>query len=102
MCICNKKAVSVSYMPAPVFMKEGMFTLVLQRSQKVTEKMSEKILRLIGGNNSITTHQLAEILGKSTRTIERYLNNFKKQGILQRIGPDKGGHWKIIKKETLS
>lgn len=62
--------------------------------------MSEKILRLITENNHITTGELSVLLNKTTRTIERQLKELKEQGYLQRIGPDKGGYWKIVKKES--
>jgi len=29
--------------------------------------------------------------------IKYHLNLFKKRGIIRRIGPDKGGHWKVVK-----
>ncbi|MCM8543322.1 MAG: hypothetical protein NE328_23840 [Lentisphaeraceae bacterium] len=32
----------------------------------------------------------------STRSIERNLKTLQKQGKLERIGPDKGGHWEVI------
>jgi ATP-dependent DNA helicase RecG len=93
-------------LPVPVFHKEGIFTVTLMRSdalseklsEKMSEKMSEKILRLVGENNSITTEELASLLSKSTRTIERQIKQLKEQGKIERMGPDKGGYWKIIKK----
>jgi len=33
---------------------------------------------------------------KSPRTIENYIKKLKNKGILYRIGPNLGGHWKII------
>jgi len=29
---------------------------------------------------------------------KEYLDKLKKKGILRRVGPDKGGHWEVIKK----
>ena len=92
-------------LPEPVFQKEGIFTLTLKRpdidsgkmSEKMSEKVSEKILRLINENSLITTEELAGVVGKSTRTVERQIKQLKEQGKIERIGPDKGGYWKIIK-----
>ncbi len=66
-------------------------------SQKMSEEMSEKIIRLIENEPSISARELATILEKSTRTIERKIAGLKKEGKLKRIGPDKGGHWEVIK-----
>ena len=38
---------------------------------------------------------MSESLGISTRSVERNLNNLKNVGKIERIGPDKGGYWKV-------
>ncbi len=69
-------------------------------SEKMSEKMSEKnlerVLELIGQNREITMAVLAEKIGVSPRTIERYIKILKENGKLLRKGPDKGGHWVIV------
>jgi ATP-dependent DNA helicase RecG len=40
---------------------------------------------------------LAELLGLTIKGIEYHLTKLKKQGIIERIGPNKGGYWKINK-----
>lgn len=57
----------------------------------------EKILELMTGNSSITTQELAESVGLSIKGIEKAIRLLKKEGQLQRIGPDKGGHWEVVK-----
>ncbi len=69
-------------LPEPVFQKQGMFTVVMQRPVKP----SEKILRLIGENNQITIVELSEQLGKSTRAIEMQIKKLKDRNLLERIG----------------
>jgi ATP-dependent DNA helicase RecG len=64
-------------------------------SEKKSEKTSEKILHLIAGNNKITIAELAEVVGVAPRSIERNIQHLQKQGLLRRIGPDKGGHWEV-------
>ena len=39
--------------------------------------------------------ELAVLLGKSVRTIERATAKLVKAGELRRIDPDKGGHWEV-------
>lgn len=60
-----------------------------------SEKSSEKILRLISENKYISAQELAEILGISSRAVEKQISNFKDKGLLKRIGSDKGGYWEI-------
>lgn len=55
----------------------------------------QQILELIKKNNRITTKEIAFILSKSARQIERILATLKEKGILQRVGSSKTGHWKI-------
>jgi ATP-dependent DNA helicase RecG len=55
-----------------------------------------KIIKLIKNNPRITRKELAEQIGNITEDgIKYHLNNLKKQGVLQRVGPDKGGYWQI-------
>ncbi len=67
-----------------------------EMSVKTSVKTSVKILEAIKSNDQITIPELAEIIGVTTRSIERNIQNLQQEGELVRIGPDKGGHWKII------
>jgi ATP-dependent DNA helicase RecG len=40
--------------------------------------------------------QIAEKIGVSTTAIEKNIKKLQEKGIIKRVGPDKGGHWKII------
>ena len=60
-----------------------------------TQKTVEKILEAIKSNPKITQNELAEIAGLTRRGIEWNLAKLKEKGILERIGPAKGGHWEI-------
>jgi ATP-dependent DNA helicase RecG len=61
------------------------------------EKTREKILRLIGENSAITTQEMARALGLSLKGVEKIIRILKRQELLCRVGPDKGGHWEITK-----
>jgi predicted HTH transcriptional regulator len=58
-----------------------------------------QILFEIQNNPNITAEQIAEKINKTSRTAENYLANLKKRGILKRVGPKLGGHWKIVNRE---
>lgn len=69
--------------------------MIKESSEKGSEKSSEKILRLISENKYISAQELAEILGISSRAVEKQIANLKDKGLLKRVGPDKGGYWKV-------
>lgn len=64
--------------------------------EEVPEKSSEKILRHLRQSPSSSAKVLAEQLGISSRAVEKQINLLKKDAKLIRIGPAKGGHWKVI------
>ena len=64
-----------------------------------SQKSSQKIIELIAGNLSITTQEMADVVGISRRAVAKQLANLQAEGIVKRVGPDKGGHWKIVKED---
>ena len=56
----------------------------------------ENILASISKNSNISTKELAAMCSLSERQVQRIMTKLKKQGVIRRIGPDKGGHWEII------
>ena len=73
-------------------------TISLQRPQKasdIVEKTSEKILRLAKMNPQITIDELTSNIGRTTRSVEMQIQKLKESGKIERIGTDKGGHWKV-------
>ncbi len=53
------------------------------------------ILDNLTNNSQLTAQELAVMLNKTTRTIERNIRELRETGILSRIGSDKTGHWEI-------
>ena len=64
--------------------------------QKIISGLEEKILEEIKENHSISRREIAEILAISPETVKEYLQKLKNKKIIKRIGPDRGGHWKIL------
>lgn len=54
-------------------------------------------MRFISENPQITTNQLAEFANLSVAGVEKNLRQLKKKNLIRRIGPDKGGHWEVVK-----
>jgi len=68
-----------------------------EKIEKSKEKSKEKIMRFISENPQITTNQLAELTNLSIAGVEKNLRRLKEQNLIRRVGPDKGGHWEVIK-----
>ncbi|MDE6717941.1 MAG: winged helix-turn-helix transcriptional regulator [Muribaculaceae bacterium] len=66
----------------------------------VTEKQKteDKIIGLLQVNPKHSSKTLAEAIGITQKGIEKQLAKLKTQGKIERIGPAKGGFWKIMKK----
>lgn len=70
-----------------------------QKTPKVDRKGGQKthdvILSLITENPQITSMQMAERLGINRSAISKHLKRMQAEGVVRRIGPDKGGHWEV-------
>ena len=58
-------------------------------------KRQKVIVDFIRMNNKISAAEIADILKTNPRTIQRDLQQLKNKGIIERIGNDRGGYWKI-------
>lgn len=58
-------------------------------------EMSEKIFALIRNTPEITIMTLVDQIGKSHVTIEKILKDLQKAKKIERVGPTKGGYWKV-------
>jgi len=54
------------------------------------------IIKSVLENKKITQRLLSEIVGISPKNIRNNMQKLKENGILKRIGPDKGGYWKVL------
>lgn len=63
---------------------------------KTRVETRDAMLRLIKENPSITRKELANLLNLTVKGIDWNIKQLKSAGILQRIGPNKGGHWEVV------
>ena len=70
----------------------------LQQRKDVGKDVGKRniIIDMIRNNPEITIPDIAKNTGFTTRTIERYIAELKTNGILERSGGRKRGHWIII------
>lgn len=67
--------------------------------QKTQQKTQQKIVALIENNPQITTQEMADSIGIDRSNVYRNIKKLQEQGIILRVGPDKGGHWEVITPE---
>ncbi|MCX7025276.1 MAG: Fic family protein [Spirochaetes bacterium] len=60
--------------------------------------VNEKILDFLKREPGLSANELATLLNKTTRTLERHLKALREQGRLKRVGSDKAGHWEIMER----
>ena len=74
-------------------------TDVTEKVTDVTEKVTgieAKILELISNDPVITTSKLANMLSVTRKTISTHMKIMKKNNVIERIGSDRKGYWKIL------
>jgi len=75
--------------------KDKSVSFPAKTSEKRSEKTSEKIMIEIRKNPDLSIARLSEVIGITTRSVERNLKKLQEAGRLERSGSPKGGHWVI-------
>ena len=70
-----------------------------ESTQKSVQKSVQKIVSLIKADPYITTQAIADQLGINRSGVARHIKRLQNQGVIRRVGPDKGGYWEIISDE---
>ena len=87
----------------PITVPEGASTLkstqktadsTLKNTQKTTDSTLKEIVEK---NPSVTIESLATLLGITRDGVNKAIRRLKAAGVIRRVGPDKGGHWEIVK-----
>jgi fido (protein-threonine AMPylation protein)/biotin operon repressor len=68
---------------------------VKAKNDPVNDSVKSKILQHLKQNPKANYKELADKTRYSTATIKRHIQELKKMGIIERIGSDKTGYWKI-------
>ena len=66
-------------------------------SGKKLGKTARAVVELMSAKPRITIPEIAEKLSRSERAIFLQINKLKEDGIIRRVGPDKGGYWEVLK-----
>ncbi len=109
-----RNTMSIAKLPDPEFEMDGFFIVSLKRESylniyNVGEDVGEnvgddimklsplqlKIIKLIKESPKLSAIKIAEKLNVNSRTIERNIRQLKELNIIERIGHDYGGYWKV-------
>lgn len=67
----------------------------IETSGEKTLKSREKIIALLSQNGKLSATALAKEIGITAKGVEKQLAKLKAANIIERIGPAKGGYWKV-------
>ena len=73
-------------------------------TENITENITEnqrKILSAIEQNPSASQEGIAQVVGINRANVAKNLKKLVEMGLVKRIGPDRGGHWEVVKKLLL-
>ena len=68
--------------------------------ERLGEKLGEnetKICRFLKTGKYSTIKSLAAAIGISTTAVGKNIVKLKMKGVIRRVGPDKGGHWEVLR-----
>ncbi len=97
----DKSGLMMTFQANPVHLhkvagRENVGDSAVKTTQKSTQKTTQKILAILRQEPSASRREIAETLGDITENgVKYHLGKLKSAGIIQRIGSDKGGHWKV-------
>ena len=77
--------------------RQKRFKVDRNKMRTTMESTQDKILYLIKENLRITQTMMSNELGFARSTISSNIQKMKEQGIIERIGSDRNGYWKILK-----
>jgi predicted HTH transcriptional regulator len=82
---------------AQVVVDVGSVKTSMGTTQETTQKTSVKILEILRRSPELTLADVAEEIGLTRRAIEMASSKLVKEGRLRYVGPQKGGHWEVVK-----
>ena len=84
--------------PMKTLLKAPMET-PMKAPMKTPLKTHMKILGILKLQPDMTISELARQIARSESAVWRAVKKLQKENRLKRIGPDKGGHWKVTEKQ---
>ena len=77
--------------------KTGQKNRTEKSDRKPKIELVEQLQQLMRTTPNITQNEMAHLLGIARSTLNVHIDALKKSGRIRRVGPDKGGHWEVIR-----
>ena len=71
---------------------------LVETTQKGLVETQSKMLKILIKNPTVSKQKIAKSVGISSTAVDKNIKVLKKKGFIKRIGPAKGGYWKVLKK----
>ena len=71
----------------------------IQTGRKTICKTAQEIVDLLVSDSRLTRADLARRIGKTEDTVKHHLKALQSKGIIQRVGSDRSGYWKVLIKK---
>ncbi len=97
--ICGKNGITWNYRKEAYgfFFEFNRPNVFMNASVKEKLTMQEQIVfSAIAGDSNFTKKDIAQRLNKSERTVQRIISSLTSKGLIERVGSNKDGIWKII------
>lgn len=78
-----------------IFYREDRNASLNDEKNNILNENEKIILSLLKKDNDLTTKKISEIINKSSRNVQRTLDSLKNKGLIQRVGSNKKGYWKV-------
>lgn len=88
-------------LPIPILEERQGFRMIFKKEEDLGKDLGKladnqrKIIIEIRKNKNITQRELSAKVGINDKNIRNNIAKLKQKGLLERIGPDKGGHWEV-------
>lgn len=92
----NTKFIEIGRQFKTVFPRKPTPQKTPQKTPQITE-LERRVLDEIERKPGISRNEIADVLNLSPETIKEYIERLKDKGVLRRVGPDKGGHWEVLR-----
>ena len=89
--------------PGDIMLKFRAAARIENHTNNIVESIVEKlptmrgrIVKLVWKNPYASARTISEEVGIAPRNVQEHLRDLQAQGIIRRVGPDKGGHWELL------
>lgn len=78
-----------------IFYREDRNVVTNVVTNVVLNENEKQVLELLRSDNYLSASKISEMIGKSSRNIQRIMDSLKNKELIERIGSNKSGYWKV-------